>query len=301
MIRSYLLIYVILFVSTFIHSTLGFGQALIAMPLLAMVVELKSATPLVAFVLMTIAAVILLRNWRVVDLSAVWRLVLSSCLGIPVGLFLLKGIPEGLMKAFLSLYNLADRYLKIIDLNRVSGSSRIAYLFGFVAGIVGAAYNTSGLVITIYATLRNWSLGILVILFSLYNLADRYLKIIDLNRVSGSSRIAYLFGFVAGIVGAAYNTSGLVITIYATLRNWSPDRFRSTLQSYFVFTGILILASHGLAGLWTPYVLRLYVTALPLVLVAIFLGGKLNRFIPQGQFDGYVNVGLLLMGFLLFR
>ena len=244
MIRSYLLIYVILFVSTFIHSTLGFGQALIAMPLLAMVVELKSATPLVAFVLMTIAAVILLRNWRVVDLSAVWRLVLSSCLGIPVGLFLLKGIPEGLMKAFL---------------------------------------------------------GILVILFSLYNLADRYLKIIDLNRVSGSSRIAYLFGFVAGIVGAAYNTSGLVITIYATLRNWSPDRFRSTLQSYFVFTGILILASHGLAGLWTPYVLRLYVTALPLVLVAIFLGGKLNRFIPQGQFDGYVNVGLLLMGFLLFR
>ena len=244
MIRSYLLIYVILFVSTFIHSTLGFGQALIAMPLLAMIVELKSATPLVAFVLMTIAAVILLRNWRVVDLSAVWRLVLSSCLGIPVGLFLLKGIPEGLMKAFL---------------------------------------------------------GILVILFSLYNLADRYLKIIDLNRVSGSSRIAYLFGFVAGIVGAAYNTSGLVITIYATLRNWSPDRFRSTLQSYFVFTGILILASHGLAGLWTPYVLRLYVTALPLVLVAIFLGGKLNRFIPQGQFDGYVNVGLLLMGFLLFR
>ena len=244
MIRSYLLIYVILFVSTFIHSTLGFGQALIAMPLLAMVVELKSATPLVAFVLMTIAAVILLRNWRVVDLSAVWRLVLSSCLGIPVGLFLLKGIPEGLMKAFL---------------------------------------------------------GILVILFSLYNLADRYLKIIDLNRVSGGSRIAYLFGFVAGIVGAAYNTSGLVITIYATLRNWSPDRFRSTLQSYFVFTGILILASHGLAGLWTPYVLRFYVTALPLVLVAIFLGGKLNRFIPQGQFDGYVNVGLLLMGFLLFR
>ena len=244
MIRSYLLIYVILFVSTFIHSTLGFGQALIAMPLLAMVVELKSATPLVAFVLMTIAAVILLRNWRVVDLSAVWRLVLSSCLGIPVGLFLLKGIPEGLMKAFL---------------------------------------------------------GILVVLFSLYNLADRYLKIIDLNRVSGSSRIAYLFGFVAGIVGAAYNTSGLVITIYATLRNWSPDRFRSTLQSYFVFTGILILASHGLAGLWTPYVLRLYVTTLPLVLVAIFLGGKLNRFIPQGQFDGYVNVGLLLMGFLLFR
>ena len=242
--HSYLLIFAILFVSTLIHSTLGFGQALIAMPLLAMIVELRMATPLVAFVLMTIGAVILLWNWRVVDLSAVWRLVLSSCFGIPVGLFLLKGVPEGLMKV---------------------------------------------------------CLGILVILFSLYNLANRYLKTIDLGRVRGGPVLAYLFGFVAGVLGAAYNTSGVVITIYATLRDWDPDRFRSTLQSYFVFTGLFILASHGLVGLWTPDVLRLYVTSLPLILVGIFIGGKLNRFIPQGQFDGYVNVGLLIMGLLLFR
>ena len=242
--HSYLLIFSILFVSTFIHSTLGFGQALIAMPLLAMVVELKTATPLVAFVLMTIAAIILLRNWRVTDLNAVWRLVLSSCFGIPVGLFLLKGVPEGLMKVFL---------------------------------------------------------GTVIILFSLYNLVNRHLKIIDRRRVNGGSGLAYLFGFVAGVLGAAYNTSGVVITIYATLRDWSPERFRSTLQSYFVFTGLLILASHGLAGLWTSYVFRLYGTSLPLILVGIFLGGKLSRLIPQGQFDGYVNVGLLIMGLLLFR
>ena len=241
---SYLLIFVILFVSTFVHSTLGFGQALIAMPLLAMAIELRTATPLVAFVLMTIAAVILLRNWRVVDLSVVWRLVLSSCFGVPVGLLMLKGVPEGTMKVFL---------------------------------------------------------GTLVIVFSLYNLANRYLKIIDLRHVSRGSLLACLFGFVAGVLGAAYNTSGVVITIYATLRGWSPDRFRSTLQSYFVFTGLLILASHGLGGLWTPDVLRIYGTSLPLVLVAIFLGGKLHRFIPHGQFDGYVNVGLLIMGLLLFR
>ena len=242
--HPYLLIFAILFISTLIHSTLGFGQALIAMPLLAMVIKIKTATPLVAFVLMTIAGVILLRNWRVVDLSAVWRLVLSSCFGIPVGIILLKGVPEGLMKVFL---------------------------------------------------------GILVILFSLFNLTNRHLKMIDLSRVGRGSVLAYLFGFVAGVFGAAYNTSGVVITIYATLRDWAPDRFRSTLQSYFVFTGVLILASHGLVGLWTPDVLRLYGTSLPLILVAIFLGGKLHRFIPQGHFDGYVNVGLLILGCLLFR
>ena len=242
--HPYLLIFAILFISTLIHSTLGFGQALIAMPLLAMVVEIKTATPLVAFVLMTIATVILLKNWRVVDLNAAWRLVLSSCFGIPVGIILLKGVPEGLMKVFL---------------------------------------------------------GILVILFSLYNIANRHLKRIGVKGLSGGAGITYLFGFLAGVLGAAYNTSGVVITIYATLRNWSPDRFRSTLQGYFVFTGVLILASHGLAGLWTPDLFKLYVTSLPLVLAGIFLGSKLHTFIPQGQFDGYVNIGLLIMGLLLFR
>ncbi len=241
--HSYLLILAILFVSTFIHSTLGFGQALIAMPLLLMIVELKTATPLVAFVLMTIGTVILVKNWRIADLNAAWRLVLSSCFGIPMGIFMLKGVPEELMKVFL---------------------------------------------------------GILVILFSLYNIANRHLKIIDSHRIGAGSALTYLFGFLAGVLGVAYNTSGVIITIYATLRHWSPDRFRSTLQSYFVFTGLLILASHALAGLWTPDILRLYATSLPLVLVGIFLGGKLNRFIPQGQFDGYVNVGLLVMGILLF-
>ena len=243
MIPPYLLIFAILFVSAFIHSTLGFGQALIAMPLLLMIVELKTATPLVAFVLLTIGAVILLKNWRVADLNAAWHLVLSSCLGIPVGLFMLKGVPEELMKLFL---------------------------------------------------------GILVILFSLYNIANRHLKIINPRRIGAGTALTYLFGFLAGVLGAAYNTSGVVITIYAALRDWSPNRFRSTLQSYFVFTGLLISASHGLAGLWTPDILRFYVTSLPLILAAIFLGGRLNRFIPQGQFDGYVNVGLLGIGILLF-
>ena len=243
-IPTYPLVLTILFVSTFIHSALGFGQALIAMPLLTMGIDLKTATPLVASVLIIIAVTILLRNWGVVDLQATWRLVLSSFLGIPVGLILLKEVPEGLMKGFL---------------------------------------------------------GILIILFSLYNLANRYFKIMNLSIVKSDAGFAYLFGFLAGVVGAAYNTSGLVIAIYGTLCNWSPGRFRATLQSYFVFTGFLILASHGLAGLWTPYVLRLYGSSLPLVLAAIFLGGKLNRFIPQGQFDGYVNAGLLVMGVLLFR
>ncbi len=47
------LVLVVLFCSTFIRATFGFGDALVAMPLLAMVVGLKTATPLVALVAST--------------------------------------------------------------------------------------------------------------------------------------------------------------------------------------------------------------------------------------------------------
>ena len=38
----------ILFISTFIRSTLGFGDALLAMPLLTLIIGVQTATPLVA-------------------------------------------------------------------------------------------------------------------------------------------------------------------------------------------------------------------------------------------------------------
>ena len=48
MIIIYLL--VVLFISTLVRATFGFGDALIAMPLLALVINIKIVTPLVAII-----------------------------------------------------------------------------------------------------------------------------------------------------------------------------------------------------------------------------------------------------------
>lgn len=255
-----LLVIAILFVSTCVRSTLGFGDALLAMPLLAMAVGIRTATPLVAFVASTIALAILLGNWRRVDLQATGHLILSTLLGIPVGLYFLKSAPEHAVKAIL---------------------------------------------------------GGLLVLFGLYSLlAPRFFQIAAANSTRknfptagqpmplpgpGIARgmLAYLFGFVAGILGGAYNTNGPPIVIYGSLRRWAPDRFRATLQGYFFPTGLLILAGHGLSGLWTPQVFRLYACSLPGILLAIYLGGKLNGRIPAGRFERYVYLALVAFGVVL--
>ena len=76
---------VIIFVATVVRSTFGFGGALVAMPLLTLVVGIQTATPLVALVVNTNSIAILLSSWRDVRIGSAWRLVVSSLLEIRSG------------------------------------------------------------------------------------------------------------------------------------------------------------------------------------------------------------------------
>jgi hypothetical protein len=111
--------------------------------------------------------------------------------------------------------------------------------------------------------------------------------------------LAYLFGFIAGILGGAYNTNGPPIVMYGTLQRWSPERFRATLQGYFVPTGLLILLGHGAAGLWTPQVFWLFGCSFPLIMLGVFLGGRLNQAIPKARFERVLYFFLIGIGILL--
>lgn len=230
------LVLTILFISTLTRSTFGFGDALIAMPLLSLFLDVQIATPLVQLIASVIAFIIVGQSWRNIDLRITWRLILSSALGIPVGLLLLKMAPEEV-----------------------------------VIGLLAA----------------------LLIGYGLYNLARPQLP----QLVNQSW--AYGFGFVAGILGGAYNTNGPPVIIYGALRKWSPERFRATLQGYFLPVGLVILLGHALGGLWTRQVWQLFGLSLPIVLAAIFLGARLNRRIPPNRFDRLIYAILVVLGVIL--
>jgi hypothetical protein len=63
--------------------------------------------------------------------------------------------------------------------------------------------------------------------------------------------------------------------------------------------GIFICNSHYFGGFWTKPVLLNYLISLPVILVAILLGGILNRRIPSGKFDSYVYICLFVLGIIL--
>jgi hypothetical protein len=151
---------VVLFLATIIRSTFGFGEALFAVPLLALRIPLTVAAPLAVLVSITIAVVVVAQDWQHIHLRSVSGLLVSTVLGIPVGLLLLKVGNPHIVKAALALilisfsvYCLRGRALLTLQ----QDSKRWLLACGFCAGVLGGAYGMNGPPLVLYGAMRRWS------------------------------------------------------------------------------------------------------------------------------------------------
>jgi hypothetical protein len=148
----------IVFAAAMVRATFGFGDAVIGMPLLALVIPLKTATPLLAIVGPTIGVLMLIGEWRRIELKSVLVLIAATLAGIPIGLIFLKNVQENLVSVILAAIIILFALNSLLrpKLLRLK-TSRSAPLFGFAGGILGAAYNTNGPPVAFYGALRGWS------------------------------------------------------------------------------------------------------------------------------------------------
>jgi len=227
---------IILSLATLVRASLGFGEALIAVPLLALFMPVQQAAPLAVLVSITIAFLILAMDWHHVQFRSAGWLIVSTLFGIPLGLLLLTTVPEPVVKAILALVIIAF----------AGYSSRMGQRFSL-----------------------------------------------------DNDRLAWLFGFKAGILGGAYGMNGPPLAIYGALRRWPPNQFRATLQAYFLPASMVGMAGYWFAGLWTPAVNHLYLDSLPAVVLATLGGRWLGRRIQSNYFKHYVLLGLFAIGAIL--
>jgi uncharacterized membrane protein YfcA len=151
---------IVVFVATLFRSAFGFGEALIAVPLLALFIPLTIAAPLAVLVSITIAVVVVVQDWEKIHFRSAGWLVGASVLGIPVGLLLLMSSHQKAVKIALgisivafSIYSLVGR--KPPELKNDSRGWLLGC--GFVAGVFGGAYGMNGPPLVIYGAMRKWS------------------------------------------------------------------------------------------------------------------------------------------------
>ena len=150
----------VVFVATLIRSTFGFGEALVAVPLLAFCIPLEVAAPLAVLVSITVAGIVVVQDWNKIHLRSTGWLVLSTLFGIPLGLLLLTSSHHRVVKATLgaiiiafSIYSLVGR----APLELKHDSRALLLVSGFCAGVLGGAYGMNGPPLVVYGAMRRWS------------------------------------------------------------------------------------------------------------------------------------------------
>ena len=150
----------IVFVATLIRSAFGFGEALVAVPLLVFWIPLEVAAPLAVLVSITVAGIVVVQDWRKIHLRSAGLLVFSTLFGIPLGLLLLTNSHQRAVKAALGVIIIMFSAYSLIGRNplELKRESR-GWLFvsGFCAGILGGAYGMNGPPLVIYGAMRRWT------------------------------------------------------------------------------------------------------------------------------------------------
>lgn len=237
------LILLAVFIGALSRATFGFGEAVVSMPLLALLsIDLHTSISLIGLVGLTVALFTAISGRRYIDRPALLRLVLGALVGIPIGILLVVKLPE---------------------------------------------------------TIIMFALGLFLIVYGSYSFLKHVLARQQLQERLKAPFWALPVGFISGVLGSAYNTHGVPVVVYGTLRRWEPNRFRGTLQAHFLISGAFIVVGQALGGLWSKEVFVLYGYSFPVLLLATFLGLYLQRRISNEKFQRYVFLLLVILGIIL--
>lgn len=149
----------VVFAATLIRSAFGFGEALFAVPLLALRLPLAIAAPLAVLISITIAAIVVAQDWQKIHLRSTLSLVFATLFGIPMGLLLLTSSHQRAAKVALAALIIAFAAYSLIGRKPPElRADSLPWLLGcgFFAGVLGGAYGMNGPPLVVYGAMRRW-------------------------------------------------------------------------------------------------------------------------------------------------
>ena len=160
MTSTIILILIISFIASLVRSTLGFGEALIAVPLFLLFLPVEIAVPLSVMLSIVIALVVVIQDHKKIHFDSAKWLIFYAIPGIPLGIVILIYGNDMLIKVvlgiFIILYSLYSLFIKS---NKILKEDNKRWLFvcGFLSGVFGGAYGLNGPPLVVYGNLRQWS------------------------------------------------------------------------------------------------------------------------------------------------
>lgn len=145
----------VLFAAYFVRGIAGFGSALVAVPLLAMVLPVPFIVPIIVLLDYLGSVTHSARNFHHIQWRDLLPLIPFTLLGIGTGLYLLQQVEPGLLTKALGGFVIAYAIYSLLPLPPLHGSRWWAAPLGTLAGFIGTLFGTGGPFTVIYLGLRD--------------------------------------------------------------------------------------------------------------------------------------------------
>lgn len=222
-------------VGGFVNGLTGFGTALAGLPMWLQAVE-----PLIAAQLASACSVLghlttLPTIWRTANWRRLAPMLIAGLIGVPIGTWVLPLIP--------------------LD------------IFKFVIGLV----------LVVYCSYMLFVAG-------------------RIRLAAGARGVETVIGFAGGIFGGIAGLSGVLPTIYASLKGWPKDERRAFFQAFNLTILTAMLVASVVQGLVGARFLMALAVAVPGTLAGSWVGVRLYHRLDDRRFDRIVLFVLLLSG-----
>lgn len=183
------LISLIFLLAGFIQGMTGFGSALVAIPLLGLIIDIKSAIPLCILNSLVITTYLSLKMRKDLDIKKILPLCIAAVPGIIFGSTLLKHVDSSIIRLWLGILLVAYSLYSLFSSPKPRKLHFTwSYLAGFSSGAIGAAFSAGGPPTIIYTALNDWKKDTIKATLSGFFLFNSYL-IAAVHAISGLTTI----------------------------------------------------------------------------------------------------------------
>lgn len=155
--ETYFFLALILFLASFTQGMTGFGFAMISVPLISLLIDVKYAIPIAAICGFFVNIYLIYKLKSHIKYFELKELIFGAIIGIPLGTIFVIYSDRGILKVILALIVLLFVFLSITKIIKQTGlNKKWGYLFGLLSGFLGGAFNTNGPPVLIYFYLHGF-------------------------------------------------------------------------------------------------------------------------------------------------
>lgn len=235
---EYIVMFTAWLVGGFINGVTGVGIAIIALPIMAISVEIKVAIAASSILVCFVSAYMTIIRWRFGNKETAGMMIAGSIPGIVAGVAVLYILSDIVLQFAIGLFLLLYVAWQMFPNNAVcTNSKKNSLIAGFLSGFCGASTSFSGPPIASYMLLLKWEKYLACGTMSLFFFPMTFIACIA-QAVAGFYNDPAVWQ--ATLVGVPGTVVGMVIGS-RMMDKFSPEFFKAALLLLIAFAGVACL------------------------------------------------------------